>query len=230
MACGMTGDPADRLIWFNISIISDGRVSLIKSRGAYLAAATGLFLSLTAAACTTAPTTGPARTTAIIPGQALIVAGNPGYAGNAAPESIARYAYLRGSSCPQAKAGTGTTLTLKAQWAYGPETIRLDRISGAFDESRGSLAMPFMIFVLSPVGSTALSSTQRRWLTTQVDGNAITGYHSTGWTLTNLAWRTAIDPDPDLSLQLWAMSSSGANQGTEYCVAATDLALTARHH
>jgi hypothetical protein len=204
---------------------------LIKRRRACLAAAAGLFLSLTAAACTTAPTKVPARTTAVIPGQALIVTGNPGYAGsvNATPESIARSAYMRGSSCPQAKAGTGTTLALKAQWAYGSAAIRLDRISGAFDENRGSLAMPFMIFALSPAGSTDLSTTQHHWLTTQVVGNAVTGYHSTGWTPTNLAWRTAVDPDPDLSLQLWAMSSSGANQDTAYCVAVTDLSLTARH-
>jgi hypothetical protein len=202
---------------------------LIKSRGAYLAAATGLFLSLTAAACTTAPTTGSARTTADIPDQALIVAGDPGYAGNAPPEDIARYAYRRGSACPQAKAGTSITLTVRAQWAYGSGAIRLHRILGAFDESRGSLAMPFMIFVLSPAGSTVLGGTQHRWLTTQVVGNAITGFHSTGWSLASLAWRTAIDPDPDLSLQLWAMSSSGANMGTAYCVAATDLALTTGH-
>jgi hypothetical protein len=156
----MTGYPAGRLIWFNIGIVPARRVSLIKSRGTYLAAAAGLFLILTAAACTTAPTTGRARTTAVLPGQALIVAGNPGYAGNATPENIARYAYRHRSSCPQAKPGTGTTLTLKAQWAYVSRTIRLDRISGAFDENRGSLALPFMIFVLSPAGN---STTQHQW-------------------------------------------------------------------
>jgi hypothetical protein len=202
---------------------------LIKSRWPYMAVATGLFLSLTAVACSAVPTTGPRRTTAVIPGQALIVDGDPGYVGNAPPEGIAQYASLRGSSCPQAKAGAGTTLTLKARWAYGSGSIRLDRISGAFDESRGSLALPFMIFVLSPAGSSAISSTQHRWLTTLVQGNAIAGYHSTGWITTHLAWRTAVDPDPDLSLQLWAMISSGANMGTAYCVAAADLALTARH-
>ena len=151
------------------------------------------------------------------PEQALIVVGQPGYeaSGSPIPGDDARFAYAHEATCPAARLASRYGLRLQARWRYHGKTAGLSTVQASFDERSGSLALPFMTVTLGPDGSAY------RWVTSLIEANRVTGYHSTGWVPLPSDYPVA-GAAPDLRLQLWAANPL---TNTLYCAAATGLYL-----
>lgn len=153
-----------------------------------------------------------------IPGQALIFNGQPGY-GSASfpvPADETRFAYAHESSCPDARLVPRHGLRLQARWRYQGGTADLSAVQASFNEEPGSLALPFMTAAVTSAGPV------RRWVTSAIEANRVTGYHATGWASLRPDYRVvpAESADPDLTLQLWAVDPLTDKL---YCAAATGL-------
>ena len=169
-----------------------------------------------------------ARATSAIPGQALVVDGQPHYRAleNATPRYIARFALSHQSSCqtarPLRQGSVRPALMLQARWALASGIVRLEDIRGAFDVTSGTMVDPFMVFIMSSRPDIRqVRSPQYGWDTSTVTGNRITGYHATRWTKLSGSVRTSAASGPRLYLELWALDSSNYF----YCVASTSRSL-----
>jgi hypothetical protein len=195
-----------------------------RARALRLAAACGLAL-LAAAGCTAGPAPSAAQpkdasqASATPPGQALVVSGQPGYgtAGFPPPDGAAQYAYARESSCPDGNQVPRHGLRVQARWRYQGQTARLSGVQVSFDEQSGSLAIPFLTIELTGSG------TAGQWVTSMIEGNRVTGYHTTGWVpLRGTEAVPAESPLPEVRAQIWAGDPDTA---LIYCAAATGLFL-----
>lgn len=186
----------------------------------------GALVAVAASACSGGG--GPRHAAAVIPGQELMLDSQPGYARtvNATPGYLAQFAYQNAASCPSrpVRDGPGRLLELQAHWAYTKGVLRLHRIRGAFNTRRMSLINPLLTFLVLKAPATEIPiKVQHRWVTTQVTGNRIKGYHATPWVTVRFTSREPAHWVPFLDLQLWAL-----NMDNElYCVASTSIALNA---
>lgn len=188
-------------------------------------AGTGVLLAVAASACSGGV---PPHAAAVIPGQRLLLDSQPGYAGadNATPGYIARFAYQHASSCPSRpeRDGQGGLLELRAWWAFGNGVLHLYRVRGAFSTTRMSLINPFLTFLVLKAPATEIPyQVQHRWVTTQVVGNRVRGYHATSSVTVGFTSREPAHWVPFLNLQLWALSMDNEL----YCVSSTSIALNA---
>jgi hypothetical protein len=229
------GDPPRRVT------VAAVRRRLVRRRmreAAVSAAAVALIAGLCVAAAQLAgagggpPLTGPARAPQQLLLERVPVKRAPG---SLTPGYLVRDAYRHQASCRQGPAlhpGSRqrlvggyrigrSVLVLHARWAFGRGIVRVSQVDVGFDETDGSLALPFMIFWLSP----SAHGVHSRWATSTAVGNRVRGSYRTGWGTVNASAPVSDGAAPSLHLQLWALNSV---TNTLYCVAETHLPLTSR--
>jgi len=127
-------------------------------------------------------------------------------------------------SCPGATRATGPGALLEATWSYHGGETYLARLSGGFDVKTG-VALPFLTVTLDPPDS-GTRGRLRLWTSAPLEGNQVSGYHTTGW----IAAGTPGHPfavrlkDPRLAVQVWAANPL---TGRFYCVSDTGFNLGA---
>ena len=186
-------------------------------------------MALMISACTSATPTAPVSSSnsavshspsaSAIPDRALVIAGEPSQVvAYYWPHGLTADVYKRESSCPGRRVGRDG-LGLAARWRYQDGVVRLSAVQVSFNETSGSLALPFLTLTIRSGKST------HNWATSVVMGNQIVGYHSTGWvSLGYKSKATTGTMPPALSLRIWVESTITAKIN---CVATTGFFLLA---
>jgi hypothetical protein len=214
-----------------------------RAAAAYAKAVTGMALiALLAAACTPGGSTagGAARSSSeaatVPPGGAptaaqarpdIVLSARSGGSDAAILGTVTVPSLLahKAVSCPSAGQGASQRALLRATWSYRGGTTYLSRLSGGFDLKTG-VALPFLTVTLDPRGS-GPRGRLRLWTSGLLEGNNVSGYHTTGWIAAGapggpLAIRLA---DPYLAIQVWAADPL---TNLVYCVTSTGFSLGTR--
>ena len=128
-------------------------------------------------------------------------------------------------SCPSTTRAVGQRALLSATWSYQGGETYLSRLTAGFDLKTG-VAVPFVTITLDPRDS-GTRGRLRLWTSALLQGNHISGYHTTGWIAAATLGHPLALPlkDPYLAVQVWAANPL---TGRFYCVSGTGLNLGAR--